>query len=219
MIKILKRVLVIASLILTSSMLLGSEFDQYEYKNVVVGDRIIQINTVKVNALPDSIIEKLLDKPKFNHNLFKDKMGVLESSNNYNAINIYGYLGKYQFSRKTLRGLVRNGYLEASKKELRNFRNAPDLQERAMNALIEHNSEILLKGYKLGRYIGKDVLGVRITMEGLLAAAHLLGPYSIKHFITTGGSLESVTVGGVVVNKYDGNGTSIITYLKHFQHA
>ena len=147
--------------------------------------------------------------------IFKYKMGILESGGNYGIVNQFGYIGKYQFSRRTLRRLINKGYLKADKEEMKGFRTNPELQERAMDALITANLSTL-RNYKLGKYVGRDVNGVKITLEGMLAAAHLLGPYSVKHYLTNNGSLKTIYIKGVRVSKFDGNGTSIETYLKHF---
>lgn len=150
---------------------------------------------------------------------FKHKMALLETgnlNNPYVVVNQYGYTGKYQFGRKTLRGLVRTGYLKATKKELRNFKTSPELQERAMEALVNHNIDVI-KRYGLMKYIGKEVRGVTVTLEGMLAGAHLVGPYAVKHFIVNNGSLSSVKVKNVTVRKFDGNGVSVMDYMKQFE--
>lgn len=152
---------------------------------------------------------------------FVSEMARLESggiSEPYQAINRYGYMGKYQFSKKTLRGLVRTGYLKATNKELRNFMRDPELQERAMIALVKSNSRTLLN-YGLKKYIGREINGVKVTMSGMLASAHLLGPYAVNHYLKNNGSLEKTKIRGVVIRKYDGNGTSLEDYMKHFENS
>ena len=69
---------------------------------------------------------------------FLDAIGFRESSNDYTVTNKWGYMGKYQFGRSTLKGL---GY-KVTKKE---FLNNPQLQEEAMMALLLHNKEKLQK--------------------------------------------------------------------------
>lgn len=168
--------------------------------------------TIKINPKPKCKIQRL------GYEKFIDKISVLESggiTEPYKAVNRYGYMGKYQFSKRTLKGLMKTGYLKTTRKEINNFINDPELQDRAMVALINHNKDIL-KRYGLVPYIGKTIGGVTITMEGMLAGAHLLGPYAVKHFVKNNGSMSSVKVNGVTINKYDGNGTSIIDYMKHF---
>ena len=59
---------------------------------------------------------------------FLDAIGFRESSNDYTVTNKWGYMGKYQFGRSTLKGL---GF-KVTKKE---FLSNPQLQEEAMMAL------------------------------------------------------------------------------------
>ena len=130
------------------------------------------------------------------HQSFLDAIGHRESSNNYKAINQFGYLGKYQFGRSTLNNL---GYKKISNKE---FLNTPLLQEKAMNDLLKHNKKILKRQIK--KYNGKIVNGVIITESGILAAAHLAGPGNVKKWLRKGVDFE------------DGNGTKMTSYLKQF---
>ena len=65
-------------------------------------------------------------------NAFLEAMGKRESSNNYRAVNRFGYMGKYQFGKSTLKTLK----IKVSKEE---FLNNPDLQEEAMHKLLLYN--------------------------------------------------------------------------------
>lgn len=175
----------------------------------------MEMDSILLPPKPIKRVDKLL------YEEFKIEMARLETgslANPYQVVNRYGYTGKYQFSKTTLRRLAQMGYLKATPAELLNFKQDPELQERAMDALITHNKDIL-KRYKLNQYVGRTIGGVKITMEGMLAGAHLVGPYAVKHFVTNGGSLSSVKVGGVTVNKYDGNGTSVKDYMKQFEYV
>jgi hypothetical protein len=126
---------------------------------------------------------------------FLNAIGHRESTNRYDVVNKWGYMGKYQFGRSTLRGL---GY-EVSKKE---FLSNPDLQEEAMLSLLTHNKE------KLQEYIdifdGKTINGIYITESGILAAAHLGGQGSVKRYFRNGKVFR------------DGNGTKITSYMNKF---
>lgn len=182
----------------------GDEFKNHEYLEVVL----------KKDSIPE------MPKPVTSINIvtFKIRMAQLESGGvkkPYQAINQYGYIGKYQFGIKTLRGLVRTGDLKATSKEIGEFKNDRDLQERAMDALVVHNKRILLN-YGLFKYINTEVKGIRVTMEGMLAASHLLGPYAVSHYLKNGGSLETIDYRGIKIRKYDGNGTSLEKYLEYF---
>jgi hypothetical protein len=165
--------------------------------------RIYAIRNIdETSILPDSVLYALTGHQRKHGVLVKmrdyiDKIGYLESRGNYSVTNQFGYMGKYQFGKKTLRGL---GY---TKKQIKTFLKDSDLQEEAMLKLIEHNLEIL-KNYGLMKYVGYDVNGVSITVEGMLAGSHLLGPHAVKQFIKKG------KIGR------DGNGTTIVTYMKQF---
>mgnify|MGYP003970331157 CR=1 FL=1 len=129
------------------------------------------------------------------HQAFLDAIGFRESGNRYDIVNRYGYMGKYQFGSKTLRGL---GF-KMSKDE---FLNSPYIQEKAMYALLKQNKRSLRK--YIEKYDGKYVHGVLVTESGLLAAAHLGGAGSVKKWFRTG-----------KVRK-DGNGVKITSYMKQF---
>ena len=129
------------------------------------------------------------------HQAFLDAIGFRESGNRYDIVNRYGYMGKYQFGRKTLRGL---GF-KMSKEE---FLNSPLLQEQAMHALLKQNKRSLRK--YITKYDGKYIHGVLVTESGLLAAAHLGGAGSVKKWFRTG-----------KVRK-DGNGVKITSYMERF---
>jgi hypothetical protein len=126
---------------------------------------------------------------------FLDAIGFRESSNRYDIVNRWGYMGKYQFGRSTLKGL---GFAVTRKEFLSN----PQLQEEAMMALLLHNKE------KLQLYIdtfdGKTINGMLITESGILAAAHLGGQGSVKRYFKNGKVFR------------DGNGTKITSYMDKF---
>ena len=126
---------------------------------------------------------------------FLHDVGFRESSNNYTVTNKWGYMGKYQFGKSTLKGL---GF-KVTKKE---FLSNPQLQEEAMMALLLHNKE------KLQKYIdvfdGQTVNGMLITESGILAAAHLGGQGSVKRYFKNGKVFR------------DGNGTKITSYMNKF---
>ena len=126
---------------------------------------------------------------------FLDAIGFRESGNRYDITNQWGYMGKYQFGKSTLKGL---GF-KVSKNE---FLSNPQLQEEAMMALLLHNKE------KLQLYIdtfdGKTINGMYITESGILAAAHLGGQGSVKRYFKKGKVFR------------DGNGTKITSYMNKF---
>jgi len=127
---------------------------------------------------------------------FKQAVAIKESQGLYKLVNPYGYMGKYQFGRTTLRGLgITN---------TKNFLNSPALQERAFKALLCKNKWELRK--EIAKFEGKVIKGVKITESGLLAAAHLAGANSVKTFLNSNGRKGF----------RDGFGTSMKSYIKRF---
>jgi len=131
-----------------------------------------------------------------NHNKFLDEVGFRESSNNYKAVNQFGYLGKYQFGRKTLNAI---GFKDISNYE---FLSNPEIQEEAMLVLLQKNKHTLRREIK--KYVGETVNGIYITESGILAAAHLGGAGNVRKFFKKGHEFE------------DGNGTKMTSYMIRF---
>ena len=129
------------------------------------------------------------------HQQFLDAIGQRESSNRYDVVNSYGYMGKYQFGSKTLKGL---GY-KVSKEE---FLNNPELQEQAMLDLLKHNKKKLKRF--IDKYEGQTVHGIYITESGILAAAHLAGQGNVRKFFRKGYEFK------------DGFGTKMTSYMSQF---
>lgn len=127
---------------------------------------------------------------------FKEAVGFKESGSNYKVINEYGYMGKYQFGKGTL-DLI--GIYNTEE-----FINSPQLQEAAFYANASRNKWILIRD--IDRFVGKTINGVEVTESGILAAAHLAGPGSVKKYLRSwGGHAFS-----------DAFGTSIRNYMKRF---
>lgn len=127
---------------------------------------------------------------------FKEALGFSESGGDYSIINEFGYIGKYQFGRGTLKMI--------GVKDTDLFLNAPHLQEAAFYANASRNKWILRRDIE--RFNNKVINGIKITESGILAAAHLAGPGNVKKFLRSGGT-----------NSFsDGFGTSIRYYFKKF---
>ena len=137
------------------------------------------------------------------------RLGELESSNNYKAVNTLGYLGKYQFGALALtdRGYVKKGTTNAGLSNPENwtgkngitskeaFLNNPDVQEQVMSENIDAN-------YKTLKRVGVPMDTLSDPEKGgLIAAAHLYGAGGAKQFYN-----------GVV--KTDAYGTSTDKYYK-----
>ena len=134
-------------------------------------------------------------KGKKDHYAFLYAIGHAESSNQYEVVNKFGYMGRYQFGRATLKGLGYNVTKSAFLKD-------ETLQEQVMEELLVHNSKVLRRQIK--KYDGKVVNGVYVTKSGILAAAHLAGPSNVKKWLKNGTRFE------------DGLGTRLRTYIKKF---
>lgn len=148
------------------------------------------------SALPREIysIRELTNKKSMY--FFLKALGHRESSNRYHVVNQYGYLGRWQVGRATLRGL---GYTSVTKQE---FLEDPALQREVVIKLLKHNKYLLRK--YIQQYEGKVIKGVVITESGILAAAHLAGPYNVKKYLRNRSTFQ------------DGNGTSLESYLLEF---
>ncbi|WP_340154782.1 peptidoglycan-binding protein LysM [uncultured Winogradskyella sp.] len=136
---------------------------------------------------------------------FKEAIAFKESQGDYFTVNTFGYLGKYQFGTETLKIL---GIYTPNQ-----FLYNPELQEKAFIANAERNKWVLRKDIK--RFEGKHIAGVKVTESGILAAAHLAGPGSVKKFLRSyGGNNLSDAYGSTVktyMKKFSGYDTSIIT--------
>jgi hypothetical protein len=151
-----------------------------------------ELQLVKIKEVEELRVEQYHELELYN---FLEAIGFRESGNRYDVTNKWGYMGKYQFGKSTLKGL---GFRVTRKEFLSN----PQLQEEAMMALLLHNKE------KLQKYIdifdGKTVNGMYITESGILAAAHLGGQGSVKRYFKNGRVFK------------DGLGTKITTYMQKF---
>lgn len=153
---------------------------------------------MSIKSLPVKIKPITFDTVKIDlkgNSDFLDAIGYQESRNRYHVVNRYGYMGKYQFGKSTLKTLK----IKVSQSE---FLKDTILQEQAMLALLKYNKKRLKK--LIDRYDGQIIHGILVTESGLLAAAHLGGQGSVKKWFRTG-----------KVRK-DGNGVGITKYMEKF---
>ena len=158
---------------------------------------IVKLEPKPIEFILDTpaLVSPKLIIPTNRHQDFLNAVGFKESGNRYDIVNRFGYMGRYQFGKRTLRGL---GF-KASREE---FLNSPEMQELAMYELLKTNKKYLRK--YIEKYDGEVVHGVLVTESGLLAAAHLGGAGSVKKWFRTG-----------KVRK-DGNGVKITNYMEKF---
>jgi len=127
---------------------------------------------------------------------FKEAVGFKESQGRYSVVNTLGYMGKYQFGRGTLKLIgVYN---------TRTFMGNPSIQEKAFEANLSRNKWVLRRDIK--RFSGRMIGGVKVTESGILAAAHLGGPGSVKKFLRSYGA----------TGFSDAYGSSVRYYMKKF---
>ena len=123
---------------------------------------------------------------------FKEALAFKESRGDYFTVNTLGYLGKYQFGSETLKLI---GIYKPNE-----FLKNPELQEKAFIANAERNKWVLRRDIK--RFSGKLIDGIHITESGILAAAHLAGPGSVKKYLRSYGSYNFADAYGSTVKHY-----------------
>ena len=136
--------------------------------------------------------EKVIIKDYY---LFLNDLGHRESGNRYNVVNRFGYMGRYQFGKSTLRTLK-------IKVDRETFLSNPQLQDYAMHKLLCYNKNKLKK--YIDKFDGQVIHGILVTESGILAAAHLGGQGSVKKWFRTG-----------KIRK-DANGVKITSYMVKF---
>ena len=161
-------------------------------------------------------------------NVIADK----ESTNDPEKVNTIGYMGKYQFGEIALKDILQKGSGESEEdyekrisqywpKNFGKIRTEADFnffksrfknkgtdfwpehkQDLAMKQLLKNNKAYL--GDYVDKWVGKKKDGIKITLSGLLAGAHLLGPSNVKNFLDNGTIAK------------DGYGTPITEYIEKF---
>lgn len=131
---------------------------------------------------------------------FLNHMGRIEGLGRYDIVSRSGYLGRYQFSPKTLAILG----VKVTRSE---FLNNPALQDSVMILWMRDNARSL-RGL-ISKYNGTYYNGVYITKAGILAGAHLVGP---------GGVLAFFYPDRYSYRTRDGNGVSVAEYMTKFSH-
>lgn len=127
---------------------------------------------------------------------FKQALAFKESGGVLNKVNSYGYMGKYQFGKSTLRTVGVYDFQE--------FLNNNTWQDKAFKALLAKNKWELRN--EISKYCGRVINGVEITESGLLAAAHLGGSGAVRKYLRSNGRNGFI----------DGYGTSLKSYMKKF---
>ncbi|TAN70255.1 MAG: hypothetical protein EPN17_06135 [Methylobacter sp.] len=147
---------------------------------------------------------------------FLDTLGFQESSNIYNKENSLGYIGKYQFGESALiyigyyvadgtskNDWIGNWTLASGVSSKTAFLNNNNAQEAAILAYMAKQWSYV---NSVRQYEGQILNGVKITISGMLAGAHLVGHVGEKQYLNSGGDVVPV----------DGNKTPITKYMQQF---
>ena len=125
---------------------------------------------------------------------FLEAIALFESNNRYDVVNSYGFLGRYQFSPRTIKHL---GYDILNEDFLRNKR----LQDEIMLAYMRENY-VSLRPY-IEEYNNTNYKGMYITTSSILAGAHFAGAMGMKRFLLNKlDSIGTVDANGMTLRKY-----------------
>ena len=158
-----------------------NEVIQYTVENEVIVEEVVEVSVPHVGKTFAGFAQKMA---------YRESRGILH------LVNPFGYMGKYQFGKSTLRTVGVYDFQEF-------LRNA-EWQDKAFQALIARNIWILRN--EIEKYSGKVINGIEITESGLVAAAHLGGAGSVKKYLRSNGRSGFK----------DGFGTSLSSYIKKF---
>lgn len=145
---------------------------------------------------------------------FKEALAERESNGEYGCKNKFGFLGKYQFGKARLYdfGLSVEGYHPKGKPVLRyiteeEFLDNRELQDVLFMKHVELYANSFSKKYKafINKTYTHDSEPFEITLSGMVAVAHLLGPGGLKDFLNG-------------TNKKDGLGTEASEYAMKFSN-
>lgn len=127
---------------------------------------------------------------------FLAMVGRRESSNRWTVVNKWGYMGRYQMSRKNVDKFLGKHITN------KQFINSRDLQNQCMLMLLRHNKKTLRR--QIAKYSNSAVHGVYVTESGILAAAHLAGAGNVRRWFRNG------------KNPKDKLGTALTDYMQLF---
>lgn len=170
--------------------------DEKKVKGFHLAENEVIQYTVENEVIVEEKVEVLVPHVGKSFAGFAQKMAYRESRGILHLVNPFGYMGKYQFGKSTLRTVGVYDFQEF-------LRNA-EWQDKAFQALIARNKWQLRK--EIEKYSGKVINGIEITESGLVAAAHLGGAGSVKKYLRSNGRSGFK----------DGFGTSLSSYIKKF---
>ena len=150
--------------------------------------KLLMRRIIEVQKKMIEVITKLLQlKKEKNYYAFQEALGKRESGGNYQVVNSFGYLGKYQFGMARLCDLgyarrkpgatgFSNSTFEWERGYSRKiFLNNPSFQDKIFREHVIDLAKAIKKSSFFSGYLGKHVDGITITLSGLVAGAHLGG--------------------------------------------
>jgi len=175
---------------------IGSAFAEITYFQGI--QTPLELTETKPVVIEKVKIEPKVEKIKVTNqmNNFLAMVGRRESSNRWTVVNRWGYMGRYQMSRKNVDKFLGKHITN------KQFLNSRDLQNECMMKLLRHNKRILKR--QIRKYSNSKVHGVWVTESGILAAAHLAGPGNVKKWLRNG------------KNPKDKLGTTLTDYMTLF---
>ena len=145
------------------------------------------------------------------YDAFLDALAMRESTDNYQAVNRYNYLGRYQLGAPALKDA---GFMDKSGRwtskanqygiyTQRDFLFSKEGQDAAVAAYHKKLCDYI-RYYGLSDYLGQTYCEIPVTHSGLLAACHLVGVGSMKKALASGKAT------------YDGNRVPASEYMELF---
>lgn len=157
----------------------------------------------KITSIQDTVRLQYLTVKEF-----KEKLGYYESRGRYNITNKIGMKGKYQFSPYMIKRF--------SKVKPKNFLLMSNVQEQAMSDACNYYIDYIYKR-EYNTYIGKEIDGVVITLEGLMLGMHFCPSY-LNSWLRSNGDIN-IGDGDITIRdymkKFENRGTVItnrVTY-------
>ena len=97
-----KKYAIVILLLATLALFSLTAFTTYRAKII---NPIIELPTKGIVTIPlESLTVDSIELVVSSHQAFLDAIGFRESGNRYDIVNRYGYMGKYQFGKRTLKG-------------------------------------------------------------------------------------------------------------------
>ena len=139
---------------------------------------------------------------------FAYALGERESGNNYKIVNTLGYVGRWQFGKPRLYdlGYSLDGWSPPHLDpkiiiKRQDFLGDSKLQDKLFRKHIQQHTKYATRHFS--DYFGKTILGIEVTLSGLVAGMHLKGIGGVRDFLKG-------------ENNKDGYGTEITEYIEKF---